>query len=303
MKEKSMTAVISAFARAYHSENNDIKVFDDFCAKTLLGNDYEQAARNMTAGIRFFNPNFQGNDDEALRWIVDNNLSPSPLGRAAFTERSLENAVRIGAKQYLIFASGYDTFAYRKPKWAKNLSVFEIDRPEMIADKKKRLQQSSITIPENTYFLSVDFTETDWQHIVEDNPNFSSSKISFCSLLGISYYLSADNFRKTLKNISALVPNGSSIVFDYPDENYYTDKAGERSKKQIRLADGANETMLASYSYPVMEQLLSDCGFLIYEHLIPQEITSAYFETYNKANPKHKITALDNVNYCLAVKK
>jgi len=27
------------------------------------------------------------------------------------TERSLENAVKIGAKQFLIFAAGYDTFA------------------------------------------------------------------------------------------------------------------------------------------------------------------------------------------------
>lgn len=38
----------------------------------------------MSKGIQFFNPQFKGNKDEALRWIVDNYLSPSPLGRAAY---------------------------------------------------------------------------------------------------------------------------------------------------------------------------------------------------------------------------
>lgn len=60
--------------------------------------------------------------------------------------------------------------------------------------------------------------------------------------------------------------------------------------------------MLASYSYQQMEKLLSDCGFLIYEHLNPTQITDQYFSEYNKANPSHRMTAFDNVNYCLAVK-
>ena len=29
MEQKSMTALVSAFSRAYHSENNDVKIFND----------------------------------------------------------------------------------------------------------------------------------------------------------------------------------------------------------------------------------------------------------------------------------
>ncbi len=103
--------------------------------------------------------------------------------------------------------------------------------------------------------------------------------------------------------ISNIVPKGSSILFDYPDEDSYTEKAGERSKKQSMMAGAANEKMLASYSYSEMERLLSDHDFLIYEHLTPKEVTEQYFGTYNKANLVHPITAFVNVNYCLAVKR
>lgn len=61
--------------------------------------------------------------------------------------------------------------------------------------------------------------------------------------------------------------------------------------------------MLASYSYTDMEQLLSEHGFPIYEHLTPHEMTKQYFEIYNNVNPLHRMTAFDNVNYCLAVRK
>jgi O-methyltransferase involved in polyketide biosynthesis len=36
MEQKSMTALVSAFSRAYHSENNDVKIFNDSVARLLL---------------------------------------------------------------------------------------------------------------------------------------------------------------------------------------------------------------------------------------------------------------------------
>ena len=62
----------------------------------------------------FVYPSLLGEDqlpDEALRWIVEHQLAPTPLARASFAETALENAVRLGARQYLILGAGYDTFA------------------------------------------------------------------------------------------------------------------------------------------------------------------------------------------------
>lgn len=304
MEKRSMTALVSAFSRAYHSLQNTEKIFDDYLAKDILTQDeYEQIAINMSKGIKFFNPSFEGTQDQALRWIADNQLSPSPLGRAAFAEKSLENAVKIGAEQYLIFAAGYDTFAYRQPEWASKIQIFELDHPIMISDKQKRIQSIMAEKPSNLHYISVDFAEDDWELKLIACPAFEQNRISFCSLLGICYYLPKQTFAKMINTISNIVPKGSGIVFDYPDEDTYTPKAGERVKRQVAMAGAANEKMLASYSYAELEQLLGDGNFLIYEHLTPNQITEQYFEKYNQSNPQHPITAFDNVNYCLAVKR
>ena len=299
-----MTALVSAFARWYHSTHNDIKIFDDFLAdKILTDEEKQQITFSMSNGIRFFNPTFSGTRDEALRWIVDNQLSPSPLGRAAWAEKALQTAVRIGATQYLIVAAGYDTFAFRQPTWATNLQIFEFDHPFMSEDKQKRVQKIVNKKPSNFTYIPIDLTTEFLSEKLCSCNAYDKSKLSFCSLLGISYYLSKEDFKTLLQNIADSVANGSTIVFDYPDEHTYTEQAGERAKKQSMMASGAKEAMLASYSYDEINQLLSDCGFLIYEHLTPNEITKQYFDNYNMANSNHLMTAFDNVNYCLAVRK
>jgi len=304
MERSSMTALVCAFARAYHSKNNKVKVFDDSMAeKFLKEKEYKQISSSMVQGIKFFNPGFEGSEEEALRWIVDNQLSPSPLGRAAYAESMLENAVRIGAKQYLVFAAGFDTFAYRQPDYAEKLQIFEIDHPLTSKDKQERVRAASEKEIKNLHYIQADLSKNDWPNNLLLCPAFDRDTISFCSLLGISYYLSKEDFINIIRSISNIVPEGSSIVFDYPDQNSYTENAGERAKKQAAIANAANEAMLASYSYTEIEQILSESGFLIYDHLEPQEITKQYFEECNLANPEHPITAFDNVNYCLGVKK
>ena len=181
--------------------------------------------------------------------------------------------------------------------------MFEIDLPEMTADKLERLSRAGIRIPENTHFVSADLRKADWREKLCGCPGFSGKKRSFCSLLGISYYLSADAFRDLLRGISDILPDGSAIAFDYPDFLYHSPRAGERTGKQAMLAKGAGEAMTVGYSYAVLEAILSQCGFLVYEHLEPEEITGRFFLAHNEAEPKHSMTAFDHVNYCLAVKK
>jgi methyltransferase (TIGR00027 family) len=260
-------------------------------------------AENMSKGIGFFNPSFTGTQDEALRWIVDNQLSPSPLGRAAWAEKALRTAVETGASQYVIVAAGYDTFTERQPSWAGSLKIFELDTPYMVVDKQTRIQRLNGKRPDNLTSIPIDLNTESLSDKLRACGAYDKSKLSFLSLLGIAYYLSRETFAALLREISNSTPLGSTVVFDYPDEYTYSDKAGARTKKQVMMAGGAGEAILADYSYKEMERLLSDCGFLIYEHLTPDEITEQYFAPYNKANSQYPRTAFDNVNYCLAVKK
>lgn len=302
MEEKSITARICAFSRAYHWEKNTVRIFDDTIAKSLLSDkEYNMISQNMSHGIKYFNPTFNGNDEEALRWVVDNQLSPTPLCRAAFAERALETATRYGAKQYLIFAAGYDTFAYRQPDWSRNIEIYEIDHPATSTDKLDRLNRADIMIPTNVHYIKADFLKEKWEELLSENVGFDRNKLSFCSMLGMVYYFSEQVFDNFIEKISSIVPKNSTIVFDYPDENYFSEKIEEN--KHSKLAAAANENMKACYSYKKMETILAKHNFLIFEHLDSSEMTEQYFSNYNVANPMHPMSAQSNVNYCLAVKK
>ena len=56
---ENRTALMCAFARAYHSENAEPPIFNDYLAKRLLGDDeYGMIAGSLTDGISFFKPDF-----------------------------------------------------------------------------------------------------------------------------------------------------------------------------------------------------------------------------------------------------
>ena len=148
--EQNMTALVSLFARAYHQKRKGIKIFDDpLSIKLITKKEYEMIGLNMSQGISFFNPTFKGSKEEALKWIVDHQLSPSVLLRSAFCKEAIEEMKEKGCQQYLDFASGYDSFAYY---YQNQMHVFEIDKKEVIEDKRQRCKDVDI---ENIQFLQL----------------------------------------------------------------------------------------------------------------------------------------------------
>lgn len=286
----NMTAKVSCFARAYHYKNNQIHIFKDSVASILLGSDYEQIAQNMMNGIAFFLPDFVGTKEEGLRQIVDKQLSPSVLGRSAFCEKMLEREKGLGCKQYMIFASGYDTFSLRNED--KSLSVFEMDLPDLLTDKIERIKGTGINT--DSVFVPCNLAKTTWKEKLLQAGYMPAQK-SFGSLLGISYYLSKEDFKSLLQAVSELMVGGSLICFDYPSEN-----ESKETKTNQMLAMGAGEQMKALYANLELEDLLLSCGFEIKVHLNHDEMTRQYFSDYNNCNSEYAMKAPVGVGYVLA---
>ena len=290
---ENMTAKVSCFARAYHYKNNAVHIFADEAAAPLLGAEYDQIAESMTQGIAFFLPGFKGSGAEGLRLIVDKQLSPSVLGRSAFCEKMLENEMRPGCEQYVIIASGYDTFALRNKE--TSLSVYELDLPEVLKDKEKRIENAGLT--SCAVHVPCDLSEAGWmKNLLEKG--FNPDRKSFGSLLGISYYLDRTEWGRLIQSVSSVMPKGSAICFDYPSVH-----ESRETKVNKALAGGAGEKMKALYSYEEMEALLAESGFLIYEHLGHDDMTRQYFSAYNASAPENTMTAPEGVEYILAVKQ
>ena len=261
----------------------------------LTDEEYATISENMAQGISCFAPNFRGPREDALRFIVDHQLAPSVLARSAFCERAISNAVMLGCRQIIIFACGYDTFTLRTKD--KRLQVFELDRPEMIADRQRRIRESGPEPVCRQVCNGCDLALAGWTDDLV-NAGFHAEKQFFESLLGISYYLSKDDFRNLLMEISSISCAGSSICFDYPQS-----ADGTESRRSRELAAAAGEQMKAQYSCNELEKLLSEAGFLEYEHLDAEEATETFFQDYNRSNEKRCMRAPAGVGYCLAVKR
>ncbi|HDR7784490.1 class I SAM-dependent methyltransferase [Bacillus sp. FSL M8-0063] len=300
--EASVTSLVSAFGRAYHSEFDRPKIFDDYVAKDFISpkerNDIET---NMVQGIHFFNTDiaqqFQDNPQEILKWITQVQLSPTPLARAAYCERVLLHEITLGAKQHVILGAGLDTFSFRHRELENKIEIFEVDHPSTQAFKIQRVKEAKYEIPNNLHFVSMDFTK-DFSKQTLVNEGFENKK-TFFSLLGVTYYLTKEELSSLIERLFAMVPEGSSIVFDYPDENLFTEKGlSNRVENMVKIAAVGGEPMKSCFSYTEMEALLEKAGLLIYEHLSPEDIDKLYFEGRNDY-----LEAFETVHYVHAVKR
>ncbi|PHA38142.1 SAM-dependent methyltransferase [Bacillus wiedmannii] len=300
--EASVTSLVSAFSRAYHSEFDSSKIFDDYIAKEFISSkERSDIETNMVQGIQFFNKDiaeqFQDNPKEVLKWITQVQLSPTPLARAAYCERVLLHEIALGAKQYVILGAGLDTFSFRHRELENEIEVFEVDHPSTQAFKIQRVKEVEYEIPRNLHFVSMDFTKGFSKQTLV-NEGFENKK-TFFSLLGVTYYLTKEELSSLIEYLFEMVPVGSSIVFDYPDENLFTEKGlSNRVGNMVKMATVGGEPMKSCFSYTEMEALLEKAGLLIYEHLSPEDINTLYFEGRNDY-----LKAFETVHYVHAVKK
>lgn len=296
--ESSMTALISSFSRAYHVENDNPKIFSDTLARQLMTDDeYKQISGYMAGGIDFFAPDKKeelATPEESLKWVVQTQLAPTPLARARYCEDALENAIRIGASQYVILGAGMDTFAYRNPEILSSIHVFEVDHPNTQKFKKQRVEQAGWTIPENLHYVPMDFSTDDLATELK-KAGFDNRKLTFFSWLGVSYYLTKEQIDAMLKTIASLVPQGSSIVFDYADEYLFSSDV-KRVQNMVAMANASGEPMKSSFSYPELEKSLENAGLLIYEHLSSDDIEQRFFSNRDDA-----LHAFEHISYALAV--
>lgn len=291
--EKNLTALVSCFARAYHYLNNDYWVFKDCLAHRLLSKqEYQEIEKSMIDGIKFFNPQFVGSNKETLEWIVNHQLAPTVLARSAFYQDCVKQVIK-EINQFLILGSGLDSFAYTL---LKGLNVFEIDRLEVVEDKKQRLKEAHIDDC-HVCFIGCRLEDETWISQLYRH-SYCKDSISLWSLLGLCYYLSKDDFSMLLMILSQNATSGSYMIFDYPCHIQ-----SQESLKTKQLAFLAGESMKAHYSEDEMEKLLQKYGFQIVKHFDHHEITHLYFDEYNQNHKTCSILPFRDVKYIFARKK
>ncbi len=302
-KESGLTALIAAFGRAYHSQYDSPKIFDDYLAKKLITpEEFAQISGHMVQGFSFFSKETDhtvlDTPEQKLQWITQVHLSPTPLARAAYCESVLLHELVLGVYQYVILGAGLDTFTLRHPELAESVDIFELDLPAAQEFKKQRLSRAGLSAPANLHWVPADFTGAAFYPALLAE-GFDPSLPAFFSLLGVSYYLTKADMKKLLRQLFAYAPAGSSIVFDYADETLFGTKGrSNRVENMVHMTATAGEPMKACYAYEDVEKLLEEAGLHIYEHLSPAAIQERFF-----ANRMDELSAFEAIHYVHAVKR
>jgi methyltransferase (TIGR00027 family) len=285
--QAGITALITAYSRAYHAVHDTPLIFNDFLADQLFtAEEHFSFDRDLAGLLAMIDPELAAaypDPAEALAQVMQLQNAPVTLSRSRYTEDSLEQAVEQGVEQYVILGAGFDTFAFRRPDMLRRLAVFEVDHPVTQEMKRQRMAARGWEVPAQLHFVPVDFRSESLSQVLPGS-GYDPLKRTFFSWLGVTYYLDHPVIIATLEAIARLAPAGSQVAFDYIDsDGFLPGRAGPRMTFMQTIARMVGEPMKTGFHPSVLGSELERAGFRLHESLSPDEIEKRYFQSRSDA--------------------
>lgn len=208
LKGMSKTAVWVAAARAIGAREPDSIVRNpDSLAEKLLGDPSQLVLDHPI--VDALNSGYE----EAMQNIEVADTVRAMTERTRFIDEALERAVAAGVTQVLIPGAGLDSHAYRCRDLLAGAAVFEVDRAETLAFKRRRVEEALGGPPENLSYVPLDFQHEELSDVLPRH-GYDTSQRSFVIMEGVTMYLPEDALRSMFRFVASHAP-GSSIVFDF----------------------------------------------------------------------------------------
>ena len=263
--EPSRTALMVARQRAAHQVLDQGSILPDPFAMKILG----EGENNV---LQFANQHPLGSIGRLFT-----------TARSRIAEDALSRAVERGIRQIVILGAGLDTFALRNPHSARQILIYEVDRPATQAWKCQRFAEAQITLPPWLILVPVDFEGDDMREKLVA-AGFQQSSPAFFSWLGVVPYLTQNAISRSLKYMSSV--RNSEVVFDYMEPP-------EASSEEVRQFEGKrteqlkkiDERSVSRFDPAGMAAILRSCGFCDIEDINFQEITSRFGQSVQGLAP------------------
>jgi methyltransferase (TIGR00027 family) len=194
----------------------------------------------------------------------------SAVARTCFIDRGLRQALMAEIKQVVILGAGYDSRAYRI-EGIEDARVFEVDRRETQAMKRRVLMQRLCPFPPHVVFVETDFMTQTLAEVLASS-GFDRDRKAFFIWEGVTNYLDERAVDATLRFVGNNAP-GSQIVFTYTHRGLLDGSgAFSVSPNVLRHLQRAGEpwtfgfypTEVASYLHARGLELKQDLGAIEY---------------------------------------
>lgn len=259
--QPSRSMVRTAMRRAAHQLLDQPRIFHDPVAVGLV----PEASENAILGA------------------VEEHRAPLPtLLRALFAFRSrfaedrLAQAVLRGVRQYVVVGAGLDTFAWRQPAFARDLRIFYVDHPCSLDWTTAQFRLCGLTPPPNLSFVAADLEAQELDARLYEG-GFEREIGTFCSMLGVTQYLSRDAVEAHFR-FAASLPTQSEIVFSFapPDDELEGDQLAA-AVHSVTLTEAMGEPWITRMRPTEAFDFLTRLGFGEVFHLTPKRANQRYF--------------------------
>jgi methyltransferase (TIGR00027 family) len=273
----SRTALATSLMRAAHTRLDPHPLIDDAWGDRLV----PEHARDMLrqAALARLSPQAREAALASPGAIVDESLRRSPayanvITRTRFAEDALQAAVQKGIRHYVLIGAGFDSFALRRPRFAAELEIFEIDFPATQELKRERIEACGLTLPDSVHFIPADLSRETVADALARSP-FLPRELTFFSWLGVTMYLTREANLATLRSIASCAPAGSELVFTYFDERLREVQSEAFNQLQRRVA-ALGEPFLSGFDPTALRRDLDGCGLELLEDLTGAQVAAKY---------------------------
>jgi methyltransferase (TIGR00027 family) len=149
---------------------------------------------------------------EAFDWMLPGQFEAF-AHRKAFCDRQVREGIAAAATQVLVLGAGYDTLGWRLAPEFPEVRFFEIDHPATARPKRLGLQK--LEERNNLHLIAEDLGSRRLVDVVNQNPNWDSTRKTVVIAEGLTQYLAPEAVRDLFLQCHDAVGDESRIAFTF----------------------------------------------------------------------------------------
>lgn len=194
--------------------------------------------------------------------------------RNPYYDEQLRRALDDGVEQVVLLGAGYDSTALRHD--LRGATLYEVDAPPTQQRKREVMRERGLEPRQRVVYAPCDF-EVERASAALARAGFDPERRSFVVWYGVTLYLSDEAVRGTLSDVASFSAPGSTLLWDYLDEDVPTVTSrfkGARRAARAVARRGEPYTWGATREHA--EAVAAEAGFRVREHVRVTDLVRRY---------------------------